>query len=627
MSNISNYKFEFDELSPRSGTTQNIRHDNFINSEKNLLETFSREYYQNLYDARKSSKIAAKARIRILNEKEFDLKYLKEISKGIEEPLNLKLNSIKNKRILVIEEEGTTGLTGDLDIRSEGSDHVNFWHNVGHSETGKLSSNNKSGSAGQGNIIYFGSSQIYSAFIYTNRMNAKTHQEYIMGKCELPKTWTDKTNKKKAYSFEGFWAKITKKNEVRPIDDSTEIDKFKNAFKLERDFTETGLSLIIPFVNEDISEEGLLKATLKEYFYAILLGDLEIEIYGETLNRNTVMDIAEKHAPETREYRDFLCETETISDNDVVKVKESWIEDQKSEEFCDDSFEDLEILKIAKKNFTQGKVIALSFPTKIEEKGKKKIHDAKFKLYLSSACNSEERHVMRNGIPISKEPKRRSPLGANFRSLLLIEADELGAYCKRAETPNHTEFDPKRKSFTDKYARDTHFPALRRISDLIAKYFFGIENHLNDELLKSFLKVQVFDPGENFKKVTTKTGTSQSGSSYSVRHEYFNISEGNGWRMEQHIDQLPNYPTRLECVFGIAEEGSLHNVKPKNYDPSDFNFGISSQNWIFNTQGCSLISQDFNKLIIEINTNKFFIEIQNPAFFDKFDLISAVTII
>ena len=78
--------------------------------------------------------------------------------------------------------------------------------------------------------------------------------------------------------------------------------------------------------------------------------------------------------------------------------------------------------------------------------------------------------------------------------------------------------------------------------------------------------------------------------------------------MEQHIDQLPNYPARLECGFGIAEEGSLHNVKPKAYDPSDFNFGISSQNWIFNTQGCTLISQDFNKLIIEVNTNKFFIE-------------------
>lgn len=628
MKKLSNFIFQFAQLNGMFGASQNIRHDNFINSEKNILETFIREFLQNLYDARKSNNKPARAKIRILTDNEFDLKYLESISEELEEPLEIKLSSISNKRILVIEEEGTTGLKGDLEIEAEGSDHIGFWHNVGHSEEGKLSSNRKSGSAGQGNIIYFGISKIFTAFVYTRRENAKSHEEYVMGKCELPSTWSDKNNKKKRYDFQGFWANITKSKEVKPINDAAEIQKFKNSFKLQRNFSETGLSLVIPFIRDEINEEGLLKAAIKEYFYAILLGNIEIDVFGQNLTRDTVMDIADIYAPETKEYRNFLCECITISDDEIVKVKETWIEEQKSENLDDDSFEDLQVLNKAKENFGNGKVIALSFPTKIEEKGKKKIHDANFKLYLTSSCSSEDRNVMRNGIPISKEPKKRSPLGANFRSLLLIETDELGAYCKRAETPNHTEFDPKRKSFTDKYARDTHFPALRRISDLIAKYFIGIEDSLNNDLLKEFMRVKVFDPGNNLNppKPTPNKPNIPSPQIY-IRHEYFNITEGNGWRMEEHNDQLPHYPARLECLFGIAEEGSPHNERPKAYDPSDFNFGIASQNWLINTHGCKVISQDFNKIELEVSAHKFFIEIQNPAFFDRFDLISSITLI
>ena len=630
MSKISKKSFQFKPLDGRDGAYQNIRLDNFINSEKNLLETFCREYFQNLYDARKDGCIT-KTKIRILSEKEFDFQYLEQLTKNVEEPLNKKISSM-NKKVLVLEEEGTTGLAGGIEIYTKGSDHVGFWHNVGQNQDGKLSSGTKSGSAGQGNIIYFGSSEAYSAFVYTKREGANSHEEYVMGKCELPYTWSQKNNEKNRFDFQGFWAEITPNNDVKPFDNSSEIQKFKKAFKLERDFSETGLSLVIPFIQEDFTEEGLLKATIKEYFYAILLGHIEVEIFGEVLTKHKVMEIADKYLPENKQYREFLLETQTLNSNEILKVKESWLEAKKDENpINEDTFEDPALLEKAKENFKDGKMIAFRLPIKIKEKGNRKSHDAFFDLYLSSNCENEDRNVMRNGIPISNEPKRISPLGANFRSLLLIGTDELGTYCKAAETPNHTEFDPKRKSFSDRYnARDHVFPALRRISDLIAKYFIGIENNLNQDLLKGILSVSVLDPGDNFKKIkkSKKKNKITKGTGYPVvKHEYFDISEGNGWRMEKLLDNLPAYPSKVECVFGIAEVGSPENIKPKVYDPSDFNFGISSQNWLINCSGCKVISQNFNKIILEINSPNFFIEIQNPMFFDKFDLVSSATIL
>tara|TARA_B100002019_G_scaffold223820_1_gene196724 strand:- start:3865 stop:5745 length:1881 start_codon:yes stop_codon:yes gene_type:complete len=618
-------KFKFRELSNTEGTLQNIRLDNFINSDKDELDTFVREYFQNLRDARKGESPAV-TNIRILSQKDYDYKYLAGLTKELEHPLNLKIDKL-NKNILILEEEGTTGLTGSLEIHDAGSDHNGFWHNVGQNEEGKLSSSTKSGSAGQGNIIYFGISSIFTVFAYTNRINSSSHQEYIMGKSELPKWWHKKGDEKTRYHYEGFWGNHNKK--AIPVTETAKINQFKNAFKLQRDFSESGISFVIPFLDGEFSEVALLKSIIKECFYSILLGHIEINIAGEKLTKHSIMDIANRVLPEESDYRDFLCDTVTINDQEIINVKESWIEDVNKEGISEQHFEDLQLLAKLKDDFADKKVIAINFPIEIKEKNKKTANKSYFKFFITSNCEKEDKGIIRNGIPISNEPKKKI-LGANFRSLILIGTDELGTYCKRAETPNHTEFDPKRKSFKDKYARDTHFPALRGISGAVAKFFIGIEDKLNQEKLKSLLSVDVLDIGDNFKrpkrnkkKIISKP--TRPSINYG-KHEYFIIKEGNGWSMENGQDSLTSIPCKVDLTFEIAEEGSANNKKPKDYDPTDFNFGFT-KDWLINTSGINILSQNFNKISIEITQDTFFIEVQNSSFFDKYDVVSAATII
>ena len=87
-------KFKFRELSNTEGTLQNIRLDNFINSDKDELDTFVREYFQNLRDARKGESPAV-TNIRILSQKDYDYKYLAGLTKELEHPLNLKIDKTK----------------------------------------------------------------------------------------------------------------------------------------------------------------------------------------------------------------------------------------------------------------------------------------------------------------------------------------------------------------------------------------------------------------------------------------------------------------------------------------------------------------------------------------------------
>ena len=96
--------------------------------------------------------------------------------------------------------------------------------------------------------------------------------------------------------------------------------------------------------------------------------------------------------------------------------------------------------------------------------------------------------------------------------------------------------------------------------------------------------------------------------------------------MENWDDPLPSYPIKVECVFALAEEGSPHNQSPKGYDPSDFDLGDDKQNWDISEDGMEIIEKKYNKLILNITNEKFFIEVKNKIF-EEWDVISSPRLI
>ena len=142
-----------------------------------------------------------------------------------------------------------------------------------------------------------------------------------MGKSELPRWWQEKGDKKKRHDYEGFWGNHNSK--YLPVAETGEINQFKNAFKLQRDFSESGISFVIPFLNEEFTEEALLKSIIKECFYSILLGQIEVNIAGEKLTKHSIMDIADKYLPEESDYRLFLCDTVTINNDCLLYTSDA----------------------------------------------------------------------------------------------------------------------------------------------------------------------------------------------------------------------------------------------------------------------------------------------------------------
>ena len=56
---------------------------------------------------------------------------------------------------------------------------------------------------------------------------------------------------------------------VLPVDNQQALDQFRKDFSLSRNF-EPGLSIVVPFVDPEITSEHIKYAVIAEYFYPIL---------------------------------------------------------------------------------------------------------------------------------------------------------------------------------------------------------------------------------------------------------------------------------------------------------------------------------------------------------------------
>ena len=610
---ISNTSFNFRELSAGEGHKENERYGEFVTEDKELLDTFAREFCQNLYDATRDNEVG-KATFRILEKNEYDHKYLTKQVKSLEKPLDKKISEL-NTRVLVIEEEGTTGLRGSIDISDSNSDHNNFWLNSGRRiGRGKLANIKKSGSAGKGNITYFSASEAKTIFAYTNREDSLSHKEYIMGKCELRTSFEEKNgNSVKRRNFEGFYCDVNKTNgALIPLDGKTEINEFRKAFNLQRKNTQLGTSFVIPFIKEEFTEQELIKSIIREYFFLILKGEIEVTVGQETLNRGSIEDIANQYLEDGQEFREFLMNVETISPSDVIKVDKDW-----SEKLDDESFSDKAALKDIKQKFAEDKLICIEIPIELTNKDNSK-HAGSFELYLQKGSTHEDSRVMRSGIPITQEPFRASKVNVPFLSLLYVGADEIGNFCKAAETPNHLRFDTQMESLTELYKNTSPLAKIRSASAIFGHYFLGIEDELNKDKLASILSVKILTPLKPKKKKRTKKKSIKKKKRYTptIRHDYFTMSSGNGWRMDPGTDLINSFPFNITIEFSIAQVDTPHNkrIKEATYDPNDFDLGDGSADWIINSNDIKIVSKTFNRLEVEITGADYWIDLQHPVF-------------
>lgn len=173
-------------------------------------------------------------------------------------------------KVLVIEDFGTSGLTGRWDDWDE-EPFCDFWRRMGRShKAGKAL-----GRWGLGKLVFSSASQarVFLGLTLTN----KDSKRLLMGQAVLKHH--DLPDGRRLDSH-GFYAVDGPDGIQLPVVDQLLISAFATTFGLER-ADDAGLSIVVPWARGNLSSARIIQGVLRNYFFPILFGKLEVSV-GET---------------------------------------------------------------------------------------------------------------------------------------------------------------------------------------------------------------------------------------------------------------------------------------------------------------------------------------------------------
>ena len=370
--------------------------------------------------------------------------------------------------LLVFEDFGTTGLQGDEaaafpdeDPSEEKRNHFfHFWRAEGKSEKPP----DKLGSAGLGKIVYYGASGISTVLALTVRANDTSRRALLMGQALL-KLHTTASGESGARYQEGYWGDEIKGSDgvVLPVVRAVPIDRFRDAFDLLRS-DEAGLSVVVPYLDGDITRREVIGAIIRNYFYTIVAGQLEVIVRLPGADA----DVTLKPESLLREARDLeregqLTQTETaiigLADWAVWKILHAERHEIRAPEppstFSKWHEIDLESLLEPLGEMLTGtrERIALRVPVNLRHrtKGDAASH---FDVYLQAAADKElyAPVFIRDGMVVPGVPTKKV---RGVHSLVVVESGALAEFLRQSENPSHTTWQQERVKKDYLYAPGT----------------------------------------------------------------------------------------------------------------------------------------------------------------------------
>jgi hypothetical protein len=347
---------------------------------------------------------------------------------------------------LTFEDFGTSGLTGDVtqwhDQPGVRNPFYYFFRAEGQSGKGE----HDRGRWGVGKTVFPRSSRISSYFGLTVR--ADDGKELLMGQAVLKSHSVEPSY----FSPDGYFGLQREDGLTLPIEDTNILTGFSNDFRLRRN-GEPGLSVVVPWCEKDITEQFVIAAVCRDYFYPILAANLEVSVATpsrETLiNHETLVGVSQNIAELPTELPALLKLAEwatEISPNEFVALAEP--PRDRAPKWTPDLFSEQQITAI-RQSLQTGQRIALRVPLAVKETNKEP-RLSFFDVFLLADPQSDRGKpvFIREGIIISDV---RAPRSRGMVSLVVVENDALATLLGDSENPAHTQWQKDSSHYKGKY--------------------------------------------------------------------------------------------------------------------------------------------------------------------------------
>lgn len=482
-------------------TTRDPISGEFFSTEaiRNAAEALVREGVQNSLDARVDS---GRIRVRIFisgAERAAPIAKITPFLGGLHQHLQAAGNGIgpderPNPSLpceyLTFEDFGTTGLEGDplQWHRVDGVQNGLFAFFRAEGENAKSDSGRR-GRWGIGKFVFPRASRGSAFFGWTVRESDA--RSMLLGRCIL-KSHKTSAGYHVPDGYFGVATPVLGGAITAPSEDDGVVAAFRDAFSLTRT-TEPGLSLVVPWYQKDVSKENLVDAAIRDWFYCLMSGELEIEVADAAgsvmLNRETIDVEIERLGEKERSELKPLVELARYALADwKTELPVSGMPEQiNSVKWADAMLSD-ELRVSLRESLDRGAAIGIRIPIIVRPKRGAE-QTSYFDVFLSRDADYESGRpvFVREGIIVSdvKGAKTRG-----FRSLVVSADKPLADLLGDAENPAHTEWRSDTGNFRDKYTYGNSY--LTFVKECASRIVSAVETDAEDvslDLLSDFFSL------------------------------------------------------------------------------------------------------------------------------------------
>jgi hypothetical protein len=406
--------------------------DQFNSDEVELIEALVREAHQNSLDARAAAPNApVRTRMAFHRPAEKDREFLTAVFAGLDEhlrPCGIDPTALDfgSPHFLVIEDFNTIGLRGSW-TKKDDQPFSDFWRRVGKSHKG----GQQGGRWGLGKLVFSGSSQARTFFGLAISADDTSRTPLLMGQAVLA-THTDTSGKVR--DAHGFFCERRSDGFQLPVTDRSFVDRFRSAVGITRT-NQPGLSIAIPFVRADVSEQALLRQLVRNYFFPVLVGQLEATIGATEITSDSFEALAVAHGgTELRDGRlmNFIgtLRSEIDSNAPQLTLSPEWARGM-AEALSAEQLTEL------RERYAKGELVHVRAPVVLRHRIRGQL-PSHFDLFLRATDGDGYALVVRGAITLpleAREFRSRRALGA-----LIARDPAIVEFLGDAENPAHTKW-------------------------------------------------------------------------------------------------------------------------------------------------------------------------------------------
>ena len=191
---------------------------------------------------------------------------------------------------------------------------------------------------------------------------------------------------------------------------------------------QTGLSLIIPYILDEIDDASIISGVVNNYYFPILAGRLVVEVGNVRIDKDTFLEIAERHNAAQHVPFDFV---KSISDT-VAAAPEITAAKPIGNAELDASFFSPEQLALMKERFAKGEIVRVRVPVTLKPKN---LPDAAsfIDLYLKSLPEGQRSFALVARGPITLPGERKHFASASAYGALIANDPGVAGFLGDAE--------------------------------------------------------------------------------------------------------------------------------------------------------------------------------------------------